>query len=123
MGALHGIAANPPTPSPEALKIQKRLDDAQKQLDRDTDVLHTLAVKMGQASEAEKPDLQDQLDLVGSQIEIEKDEIDEANDDLMAAGGNVHQRIQKAQEEHEAAERNNQPPAAAPPTEIGRAHV
>jgi small-conductance mechanosensitive channel len=121
MGALHEIEANPPALTPEAQKIQERLDNAQKQLARDTDVLQTLAAQMGKASEAEKPNLQDQLDLVGSQIEIEKDEIDEANDDLLAAGGNVHQRIQKAQEEHETAERNL-PAAAAPATALSSLH-
>jgi small-conductance mechanosensitive channel len=115
MGALRAIESHPPALTPEAAKIQARLDSAQARLARDTDLLQTLAQKMGQASEAEKPDLQDQLDLVGSQIEIEKDEIDEANDDLLAAGGNVHQRIQKAQAEHDAAERNNAPVVTVPP--------
>jgi small-conductance mechanosensitive channel len=121
MGALHGIAAHPPVLSPEALKIQERLNDDQKRLASDTDVLAGLAKKMGQASEAEKPDIQDQLDLVGSQIELEKDEIEEANNDLLAAGGNVHQRIQKAQEEHTAAELNT-PAAAAPATALSSLH-
>jgi small-conductance mechanosensitive channel len=114
MGALHGIQAHPPALSPEALKIQAHIADAQKRVASDTEVLEKLAQRMGKATEAEKPDLQDQLDLVGSQIEIEKDEIQEGNDDLMAAGGDVHQRIQKAQEEHLAAERNTPPPALTP---------
>jgi small-conductance mechanosensitive channel len=122
MGALHGIEAHPPQLSAEALKIQERLNDAQKRLASDTEVLNGLAKKMGQASDAEKPDIQDQLDLVGSQIELEKDEIEEANDDLLAAGGNVHQRIQKAQEEHTAAERNNTPAAVAPATALSSLH-
>jgi len=115
MGALHSIEAHPPQLSAEALKIQERLNDAQKRLANDTQVLEGLAKKMGTASEADKADIQDQLDLVGSQIELEKDEIDEANNDLLAAGGNVHQRIQKAQEEHTAAERNTPAPAATAP--------
>jgi small-conductance mechanosensitive channel len=114
MGALHGIQAHPPVLSPEALQIQAHIADAQKRLASDTELLEKLAQRMGKATEAEKPDLQDQLDLVGSQIEIEKDEIQEGNDDLMAAGGDVHQRIQKAQEEHLAAERNTPPPALTP---------
>ena len=114
MGALHGIQAHPPVLSPEALKIQAHIADAQKRLASDTELLEKLAQKMGKATEAEKPDLQDQLDLVGSQIEIEKDEIQEGNDDLMAAGGDVHQRIQKAQAEHLAAESNTAPPLPAP---------
>src|SRR4029077_19934792 len=94
--------------------IQAHIADAQKRLASDTEVLEKLAQRMGKATEAEKSDLQDQLDLVGSQIEIEKDEIQEGDDDLMAAGGDVHQRIQKAQEEHLAAERNTPPPALTP---------
>ncbi len=112
MGALHGIQAHPPVLSPEALKIQAHIADAQKRLAGDTELLEKLAQKMGKATEAEQQDLQDQLDLVGSQIEIEKDEIQEGNDDLLAAGGDVHQRIQKAQAEHLAAENNTAPPAA-----------
>ncbi len=113
MGALRAIESHPPVLSPEAQQIQARLDDAQKRLARDTDVLDDLAQKMGKASDADKPDLQDKLDLIGSQIELEKDEIEEADSDLLAAGGNVHQRIQKAQEEHEAAERAPVPATAA----------
>lgn len=115
MDALHDIQAHPPVLSPEALKIQVRIADAQERLESDTEILGNLAQRMGKATQAEKPDLQDQLDLVGSRIEIEKDEIEEANDDLLAAGGNVHQRIQKAQEEHLAAERDTAPSAAPVP--------
>ena len=111
MGALDEIQAHPPVLSPAALKAQARIADAQHSLDNDTELLGTLAQRMGKATEPEKPDLQDQLDLVGSRIEIEKDEIEEANDDLLAAGGNVHQRIQNAQEEHLAAERDSAPSA------------
>jgi small-conductance mechanosensitive channel len=70
---------------------------------------------MGQAAESDKADLQDQLDLVGSQVELDKDQIEDANNDLLAAGGNVHQRIQKAQEEHAAAERNLAAPEVIAP--------
>jgi small-conductance mechanosensitive channel len=114
-GALRAIEAHPPVLSPEALQIQARIDAAQQRLTADVEQLNRLAQKMGQATEADKADIQDQLDLVGSQVELDKDQIEDANNDLMAAGGNVHQRIQKAQEEHAAAERNA-PAAAAPPT-------
>ncbi len=116
MGALDDIRAHPPVLSPDALKLQARIADAQRSLEADTEILGNLAQRMGKATEAEKPDLQDQLDLVGSRIEIEKDEIEEANDDLMAAGGNVHQRIQNAQEEHLSAERDTAPAATVPRT-------
>ncbi len=89
------------------MKAQARIADAQHSLDSDTELLGTLAQRMGKATEPEKPDLQDQLDLVGSRIEIEKDEIEEANDDLMAAGGNVHQRSRTPK-------KNTSPPSVIP---------
>ena len=114
-GALRAIEAHPPVLTPAALAIQARIDEAQKRLSADADTLNTLAQKMGSATEAEKPDLQDQLDLVGSQVELDKDQIEDANNDLLAAGGNVHQRIQKAQEDHAAAERNLAPTEVVAP--------
>jgi small-conductance mechanosensitive channel len=114
-GALRAIEAHPPVLSPEALAIQARVDEAQKRLTADADTLNALAQKMGQAAEADKANLQDQLDLIGSQVELDKDQIEDANNDLLAAGGNVHQRIQKAQEEHAAAERNLAAPEAVAP--------
>jgi hypothetical protein len=122
-GALRAIEAHPPVLSPAALAIQARLDDAQKRLTADADTLNTLAQKMGQATEADKADLQDRLDLIGSQVELDKDQIEDANNDLLAAGGNVHQRIQKAQEDHAAAERNlSAPEAIAPATLVTNLH-
>ena len=111
-GALRAIEAHPPVMSSEALAIQARLDEAQKRLAADAETMNRLAQKMGQAAESDKADIQDQLDLIGSQVELDKDQIEDTNNDLLAAGGNVHQRIQKAQEDHAAAERNTPEPAA-----------
>ena len=117
-GALRAIEAHPPVMSAEALAIQARVDEAQKRLAADAETLNRLAQKMGQAAEADKADIQDQLDLTGSQVELDKDQIEDANNDLLAAGGNVHQRIQKAQEDHAAAERNTPEPAPAAVTTL-----
>ena len=112
-GALRRLEAHPPVLGPEAQKIQDRLTASQKQLAADTDALNRLKARLSQAADADKAGLQDQIDLAQSQVEIDQDEVEEADNDLLQAGGNVHQRIQKAQEDHAAAERN----AAAVPAE------
>jgi len=104
-GALRRIEAHPPVLSPEAQAIQQRLDEAQKQLGTDTDAVNRLKARLAAAADPDKPAIQDQLELAQSQLEITQDQVEEANSDLLAAGGNVHQRLQKAQEEHAAAER------------------
>ena len=111
-GALRRLEAHPPVLSAEAQQLQQRLDEAQKQLASDTDAVARLKGKLAQATDADRATLQDQLQLAQSQLELSQDQVEEADNDLLQAGGNVHQRIKRAQEEHAAAERNA---AAAPP--------
>ena len=101
-GALHHIEAHPAQLSPAAQQIQQRLESSQKQLEADTQELKRLIAALEQAPDAHKPAIQDRLELVKSQAELEQDEVQEANADLLEAGGNLHQRIQMMQQEHEA---------------------
>ncbi len=105
-GALRHIEAHPPVLSPAALAIQGRLTHAQQQLESDGDRVKRLTDALAKATEAAKPAIQDQLDLAQAQQQLDQDEATQANDDLMQAGGNEHQRIQTMQQEHEAAARN-----------------
>ena len=114
-GALRHIEAHPPVLSAEAMRIQETLTRAQKQLASDTDTVNRLKAQLAQAADADKPALQDQLDLLQSQVELEEDEVAEANHDLLQAGGNVHQLIQAAQQEHLNAQRRAAAAAPAPP--------
>jgi small-conductance mechanosensitive channel len=102
-GALRHIEAHPPVLSPEALEIQGRLANAQKQLASDSERAKRLTDALAKASDADKPAIQDQLDLAQAQQQLDQDEVTQDNDDLMRAGGNEHQRIQMMQQEHEAA--------------------
>jgi hypothetical protein len=115
-GALHHLEAHPPTLSPEAQQIQERLTAAQKQLASATEQVNRLKAQLGRAADADKPGIQDLLDLAQSQLELQQDEVTEAEHDLMEAGGNQHQRIQMAQAEHAAAEKNAATPPPAKPS-------
>jgi hypothetical protein len=122
-GALRHLEAHPPTLSSEALQIEARLNAAQKQLASATAQVNRLKAQLEKASDADKPGIQDQLDLAQSQLELQQDEVNEADHDLMEAGGNQHQRIQMAQAEHAAAEKNAAtPPPARPPGTLSILH-
>jgi small-conductance mechanosensitive channel len=110
-GALRHLEAHPPVLSPEALEIQTRLTLAQQQLASDSERVKHLTDALAKATDAAKPGIQDQLDLAQAQQQLDQDEVGQANEDLMHAGGNEHQRIQTMQQEHEAAARTR---AAAP---------
>lgn len=102
-GALRHIEAHPPVLSPEALEIQGRLTRAQQQLASDSERVKRLTETLAKAPDASKPAIQDQLDLAQAQQQLDQDEVTQADDDLMRAGGNEHQRIQMMRQEHEAA--------------------
>ncbi len=110
--ALHHLESHPPPLSPQAAQIQQRVEEAQKAAATDTETVTQLTAELAKANAADKPAIQDRLDLAQSQVELEQDEVQEANADLLEAGGNVHQRIQIMQEEHQAAERNASTTAA-----------
>ena len=108
--ALHAIEAHPPVLSAEAQKIEARLLKSQQLLDADQAAVAQLTAALGQASGTQQSTLQDRLDLAKSQLELDQDEVEEANQDLAEAGGNVHQRIQTMMQQHSASE---QKPSAA----------
>jgi small-conductance mechanosensitive channel len=118
--ALRQIEAHPPVLSPEAQTIADRLQKSQKQLESDQAQVDQLTANLAKAADAQKGPLQDRLDLTQSQLELDKDEVAAANHDLLQAGGNVHQRIQKMMQDHTNAanSRATAPTAASPLTAL-----
>jgi small-conductance mechanosensitive channel len=115
--ALRQLETRPPILSLEAQKIAARLQKSQKQLDSDQAQVAQLTAALAQAADSQKSALQDQLDLAKSQLELDQDEVEEGNQDLLQAGGNVHQRIQKMMQDHTAAQQRRTAiaPAGADP--------
>ena len=117
--ALWHLQAHPPPLSAEASQIQERLLEAQKTLAGDTESVKQLTSELAQAADADKPAIQDRLELAQSRMELAQDEVHEANDDLLQAGGNVHQRIQLMQQEHDAAQHVDTRAASTPAGALG----
>jgi small-conductance mechanosensitive channel len=100
--ALRDVEAHPPKLSPDALKIQDRLQKSQRMLDADQQRVTQLTADISQSKPPQTDALQDELQLAQSQLDLDKDELDEANQDLVAAGGNPQQRIEGMVQEHDA---------------------
>jgi small-conductance mechanosensitive channel len=128
--AMRHLEAHPPVLSAAALSIQQRLQSAQKELDGDNQDVKRLTAALAAAKDADKPSIQDRLELAQSEAELNQDEVQQANEDLLQAGGNAHQRIQMMQQEHDAAEHASvavTAPATTPLAGlqgmVGRVHV
>ena len=100
--AVRDATEHPPVLSAEAKAIQARLQKAERALESDKIQVEQLTTAVGKASGEKKDALDDQLDLAKAQLELDQDEVDDAKQDLIRAGGDPQGRIQTMVEEHEA---------------------
>ena len=115
--ALRKAAENPPRLSAEAKQIQDRLVRAQKAVDFDTAQVAQITAAVAKATGSNQDKLNDNLNLMKSQMELDKDEVEDAKQDLIRAGGDPQARIQQMVQEHEAAAHTTATaPAPAPPS-------
>src|SRR5258705_11246562 len=94
---------HPAVLSPEANAIQARLQARADALDSSKKRVDALTAAEEKASGSKKDALGEQLDLAKAQLELDQDEVDEAKQDLIRAGGDPQGRIQTMVEQHEAA--------------------
>src|SRR6266513_2694411 len=101
--AVRESEEHPPVLSAEAKGIQARLQQAERALEADEAQVKQLTAQEEKASGEKRDALDDQLDVAKAQLELDQDEVDDAKQDLIRAGGDPQGRIQTMVEEHEAA--------------------
>src|SRR5216683_1215421 len=101
--AVRDAEENPPVLSAQAKETEKRLQKLEKALEADKARVAQLTAADEKASGDRKDSLDDQLDVAKAQQELDQDEVDDAKQDLIRAGGDPKGRIQTMVEEHEAA--------------------
>jgi small-conductance mechanosensitive channel len=100
--SLRTAEENPPALSPEARQISDRKKKAEQALKDDQEGIAALTRKLAAAPEAQKDNLQDQIDVAKAQMDLDQDEVDDATEDLEQAGGDPQSKIKRLQAEHEA---------------------
>jgi small-conductance mechanosensitive channel len=100
--ALREATEHPPTPTTEQRELTTRAAKAQSVVKNDQDQIAHLTHQLAAAPDSAKEDIQDQLDVAKAQLELDQDELDDANEDLQRAGGNAQGKIQRLLQEHEA---------------------
>src|SRR5580700_5360503 len=105
--AVREAAEHPPALSAEAKQFQAKQQKAENALDADKAQVAQLTAAEAKASGSRKDALDDQLDLAKAQLELDQDEIDDAKQDLIRAGGDLQGRIQAMTEQHEAASQSS----------------
>ena len=103
----------PPALSAEAKKIAERKKKADDVIKEDQENVALLTRKLASAAEAQKDNLQDQLDVAKAQMDLDQDELDDATEDLEQAGGDPQAKIKRLQAEHEAGDHTAAPVGSA----------
>jgi small-conductance mechanosensitive channel len=123
--ALRDAAQHPPPLSLEAKEIQTRLEKAEKALTNDQAQVAQLTAADAKATGDKKDSLDDQLDIANAQQELDQDEVDDAKQDLIRAGGDPQDRIQAMVKDHDASTKATEAAlasASAPAEERGLIH-
>ncbi len=103
---LRTVEENPPALSPEARAIADRKKKAELALKEDQENIALLTRKVAAAPDAQKDNLQDQIDVAKAQMDLDQDEVDDASEQLEQAGGDPQSKIKRLQAEHEAGDHN-----------------
>jgi small-conductance mechanosensitive channel len=101
--AVLDATQHPPALTAKAKEIQARLQEAQDALAAEQAHVAQLTAAEAKAGGAQKNKLDDQLKLAQAQLELDQDEVDDAKEELIRAGGGLQDRIQAMSQEHEAA--------------------
>ena len=123
--ALSDARNHPPPLSPEAKESQERQEKAEKLLTADEDHVKTLGEELEKATGNKADNLEIDLAQAQAAAELDRDELDDAKQDLYRAGGDLVGRIQAAKAEHEETSHRTDSaiPTAAPPAEqLGVVH-
>jgi small-conductance mechanosensitive channel len=103
--AIRTAVENPPELSPEAKALAKVQRDAEMEVEADLALVKKLTQQVAKAPEAQKDALEDQLEVARAQLSLDQDELEEATEDLEAAGGDPQAKIRRLKAAHDAADK------------------
>jgi small-conductance mechanosensitive channel len=99
--ALRRARLHPPPLSAEAKEDEARLQKAENLLQTDHDRVKQLSDQVAKAGEGKKDVLEADLIQAQADVELAQDEVDDAKQDLIRAGGDVVDRIDALKKQHE----------------------
>ena len=101
--ALSEATSQPVPSTPEIHAIQERISKSEASVAEIKSDIARINKLLAGAKENQKPALEQQLDLANVRLELNQDELADANEDLGRAGGDPKSRIQRMVDEHYSA--------------------
>lgn len=123
--ALRQARLHPPPLTAEAKECETRLQKAEKRLASDQERSKQLSEQVAKAPADKKDALEADLTQAEADMELDQDEVDDAKEDLIRAGGDVTDRILALKQEHEETAHNGAtgiPTGPEPVEQVGLIH-
>ena len=102
--AMRDASEHPDTPTPEVKALFDRVSKAQATVTSTQQTIDRLQKQIAATKEDRRTPLQQQLDLAKAQLELDQDDLEDAQGDLMRSGADRLGRIQRQFKRHEAAQ-------------------
>ena len=124
---LREAREHPTNQDPKYRELNARIHDAQTAVDEDKAQIARLKATLASAKPAEQESLQDQIALLEAQQAPDEGELDDAQQDLIRAGGDREGAVQRQREAHEANEdllaKSAPAPSQGPPVDLAAANL
>jgi small-conductance mechanosensitive channel len=102
--AMHDATENPAPLTPETRGLLSRIKKVEASVTADQSGVAQLTQQLTKAGESQKDALQEKLGIAQAQLALDQDDLEDAHEDLIRAGGDKQAAIQQLIDQHEASE-------------------
>jgi small-conductance mechanosensitive channel len=110
--ALRDAELNPPPQTAQLKALSARIDKLEAEIKIDQDVVKEFTAMLDNPGKSDPDELREQIETAKAQQSVAEDELEDAKQSLVSAGGDRQSRIQQMHDEHEASQKDAD---AAPP--------
>ena len=110
--ALRDAELNPPPESPLVKKIDAHIAALETQLKTDQEVVQQFTAMLANPGKSDPDEIQEQLETAKAQQSVTEDELEDAKQSLINAGGDRQTRIQQMHDEYQASQQDSSGTAA-----------
>ena len=112
--ALRDAELNPPPESPLVKKIDAHITALEAQLKTDQEIVQQFTAMVANPGKSDPDEIQEQLETAKAQQSVTEDELEDAKQSLINAGGDRQTRIQQTHDEYQASQQDNTGAATQP---------
>ena len=105
--AIHDATENPPPLTPQLRKMAERVQTTQTAVAADQNRIKQFTAVLANAKGKGKDDLQSLLGIAQAQLALDQDDLEDAQQDLVRAGGDRQATIQQLLDQHKASDAQN----------------